>query len=379
VPSESPVTERPSQVCRRCVMDTSDPDIIFDADGICNRCSMHLAQMKRGLPSREEADRLLRTFVDRARQMGQGKPYDVVIGLSGGVDSSWVAVLVKSLGLRPIAVHLDNGWNTPEAVQNIECILRALKIDLVTEVVDWELFRDMHLSFLRASTPDAEIPTDHAIGAVLMDTAVRFGVKFIVNGSNLQTEGLLPPAWSRGYHDWKYIRSVFRTFAKREPVGFPHYDLAKHLYLKRVVRLTRVDILNWTDFDKEDAKRRLVSEYGWTDYGGKHHESIFTRFFQSVVLPRKFGFDKRRAHLTNLILAGRITREQALEELTQPPCSADLERRDRRFVLKKLGISDSEFDAIMATPPRTIFDYPSYERNLLYRFARRFYAALPTR
>jgi N-acetyl sugar amidotransferase len=360
-------------------MDLSDPDIVFNDHGVCQRCTQHLAAIAREIPSPADAEQVLGRFAEQARREGKGRPYDVVIGLSGGVDSSWVAVLVRSLGLRAVAVHLDNGWNTPEAVHNVEQLLRRLDLDLVTEVVDWELFRDMHLSFLRASTPDAEIPTDHAIGAALMNTAERFGVRNIVNGANLHTEGLLPPRWSRGYHDWRYIRSVFRQYVGREPVGFPHYGLMRHLYLKRMLRLRRIDILNWIPYDKDEAKRQLVAEYGWRDYGGKHHESVFTRFFQGVILPQKFGIDKRRAHLSNLILSGKMTRHDALQELLGPPCPEDVAARDRRFCIKKLGITEFEFDEIMAAPARTIFDYPSYERSWLFRAARRAHALFPGR
>jgi N-acetyl sugar amidotransferase len=354
-------------------MDTSDPEIEFDANGLCHHCRGHRARLAKFRLQGAAGEAALEQLVRDCRRVGRGKPYDCVIGISGGVDSSYTAYKVKSLGLRPIAVHLDNGWDTVEAVTNIQRVLTALEIDLHTVVLDWPEFRDLQLAFLQASTPDSEIPTDHAIGAVMLHTAAKFGLRHVIAGQNLQSEGLGPPAWSQGYHDWLYIRSVHQRFGHVPLRTYPHYGVLEHVFLKVVRGIRRVDFLNWLPYDKEQAKQLLVERFGWQSYGGKHHESVYTRFFQSYILPVKFGYDKRRAHLSTLISSGLMTREQALEEIAKPPCSAQQLAADRLFVIKKLGLTEAQFDAIMALPRKTIFDYPSYERSRLYHFLKGHY------
>ncbi len=202
------------RICARCVMDTSDPDIQFDANGVCNHCHAYDAAVASRVFTGDEARRLLDELVDRIRKQGAGKSYDCVIGVSGGVDSTFVAYKVKQLGLRPLAVHLDNGWDSELAVKNIENTLKRLNIDLYTRVLDWEEFKDLQLAFLRASTPDSEIPTDHAIVSELYKTAARIGVKYIVAGVNVRTESHLPAAWSTGHLDWRYIRGLHDRFGR---------------------------------------------------------------------------------------------------------------------------------------------------------------------
>jgi N-acetyl sugar amidotransferase len=294
------------------------------------------------------------------KRAGRGKPYDCLIGVSGGVDSTYVAYLVKKMGLRPLAVHMDNGWDSELAVKNIEETLKRLGIDLHTEVLDWEEFKSLQVAFLKASTPDSEIPSDHAIWAVLGDMADRLKVKYIISGFNVRTETHLPRAWSQGHFDWKYIRSVNQQFGRGRLKTFPHIGFLT--YYRRLLTQRRVDILNYIDYNKAEAMKILEQELGWRYYGGKHYESIYTRFYQGYILPTKFGYDKRRSHLSSLVCSGEMTREAALKELDKPTYQPSMQEEDREYVVKKLGLTDEEFEAILNAPKKSFWDYPSYGR-----------------
>ena len=356
--------------CVYCVMDTTDPDITFDASGRCNHCRNYEARAREVLPSPEARARALQEIVDTVRRDGRGKAYDCIIGVSGGVDSTYTAYQAVKIGLRPLAVHLDNGWNSEQAVRNIERTLRTLQVDLHTHVLDWDEFRDLQVAFLRASTPDGEIPTDHAIMAVLYREAARRGIRYILDGRNLTTEGILAPAWSQGHGDWKYIRSVQERFGTRRLEHFPHYGIAELAYYTMVRRLRTVSVLNYVPYVKAEVMRTIASELGWEYYGGKHYESVYTRFFQGYILPEKFGIDKRKAHLSTLVCSGQITRDGALDELRTPVYPAGLLDQDRRFVLKKLELTEEQFAGIMALPRKSFWDYPSYRRHPVFRSRR---------
>lgn len=361
-------------ICSRCIMDTSDPGIAFDGDGVCNRCREFEVAYAAQVPSPETRSRKLDALVAQIKNEGRGHDYDCVIGVSGGVDSTYTAWLVKQLGLRPLAVHMDNGWDSNLAVSNIENCLKALAIDLYTNVLDWDEFRDLQLAFLRASTPDSEIPTDHAILATVMDKANEIGVRHIIWGVNLGTEGLSIPTWSTGHYDWKYIHSVQRRFGRVRLKSFPHFSLLRLAYLRYVKRQKSVYILNYIDYQKERAEETIKRDLGYRPYAAKHHESIYTRFFQSYILPKKFGFDKRRLHLACLVVSGQMTRDAALEELKREVYTPEMLRSDKQFVVKKLGITENEFDDILSLPPKTFWDYSSYERSPAVRLYRRWRA-----
>ena len=351
------------RICSKTVMDNiSDPDIVFDENGVCNYYYDFSRRLKVRVPPDDQSKEALKKIVASIKRSGKGKDYDCIIGVSGGVDSTYTAWLVKSLGLRPLAVHLDNGWDSELAVKNIENILEKLGIDLYTEVLDWEMFRDLQLSFLKASTPDGEIPTDHVILAVLYKLAVKFKVKYIISGMNFRSEGMLPPTWGRGYLDWRYIKSVQKKFGSQSLKSFPRLSIMRLLYLTLIRRIHNVSLLNYVRFNRKEAVRLIQDELGWKDYGGKHHESVYTRLYQAYILPKKFGIDKRKAHLTCLMIStGEITREQALEELKAPAADPKLMSEDKDYLLKKLGISQTEFDRIMSDPIKTINDYPNFQ------------------
>lgn len=363
------MTTREYQICTRCVMDTSDPEIGFDEQGVCSHCHHRDEMIAKHVLTGEAGRRKLEEVVEEVRRSGRGKPYDCVIGVSGGVDSTYLAWQVKQMGLRPLAVHLDNGWDSELAVKNIENTVRMLGVDLHTHVLDWDEFKDLQLAFLRSSTPDSEIPTDHAIVAVLYQTARRHGIKYILSGQNLRTESHLPAAWSNGHVDYRYLKSIHRMFGTRPLRTFPYMTWWQaRLY---PVQNPRIDILNYMDYVKADALKVLQEQLGWKYYGGKHYESIYTRFYQGYILPVKFGFDKRRMHFSSLVCAGEMTREQALEELKGAPYPPELQREDREFVVKKFGLTDAEFQAIMDLPPKEFWDYPSYLRIFTHPAYRR--------
>jgi N-acetyl sugar amidotransferase len=357
---------RPYQVCARCIMDTSDADIEFDERGNCNHCTRAERLLATRMPAFKTGSYRLERIVERIKAAGRGAPYDCIVGVSGGVDSTYVAYTVRQLGLRPLAVHFDNGWDSELAVQNIEQVLRTLGVELYTHVVDWEEFRDLQLSFLRASVPDAEIPTDHAIWALLYQMAAKFRVRYIISGTNLNTESILPRSWTYYVTDWKYIRDIHRRYGHLPLGTYPHASLPRFVYWVLGQRIRTVSLLNSIDYDKRAAVETLERELGYRRYGDKHHESIYTRFFQSYILPVKFGIDKRRAHFSSLIVSGQLTRDDALRCIAEPIASPQLIREDLAYVTKKLGLTPAEFDRLMAEPPRTYADFKNdarlYER-----------------
>ncbi|MBI4395889.1 MAG: N-acetyl sugar amidotransferase [Elusimicrobia bacterium] len=367
------------RVCSTCVMDTTDPEIEFDDQGSCSHCRNAERMLKTAdpycLPAAEKALRFA-SLAEAIRRDGKRKRYDCVIGVSGGVDSSYAAYVVKKAGLRPLAVHLDNGWDSELAVMNVESFLKKLDIDLSTFVIDWNEFKDLQLSFLKASTPDSEIPSDHAIISILYRTAAKWGVRYILGGTNLSTESILPRRWSHGHADWKYIRSVHGLFGRAKLKTFPHMTLLQEIFYRRVIGIQWISILDYCDYVKRDAMRVLGEELGWRDYGGKHHESLYTRFYQAHILPAKFGFDKRKAHLSSLIVSGQITRERALEELQKPLYEPALLKEHTEYFIGKLGISEQIYKEIMQAPPKRFGDYPSYERSWYFQFLRKAYGVV---
>ena len=365
------------QICTKCVMDTTDPDITFDEKGICNHCHTRDQQIAMNIISGEEGVKKAESIVKKIKNDGINREYDCVIGVSGGVDSTFVAYKVVQFGLRPLAVHLDNGWDSELAVKNIENICRKLNIDLHTIVLNWNEFKDLQLSFLKAATPDSEIPSDHAIVTSLLHTARKKRIRHIITGYNLKTETHIPPSWSQGYFDWGYIKNIHGQFGSVPLKSFPHLgfiDFVSHSYRKKFV-----NILNYLDYSKKESMPILERELDWQYYGGKHYESIYTRWYQGYWLPTKFGYDKRRSHFSSLICSGEMTRDVALEELNQPTYPSDLQREDTAYVLKKLDITREEMDELLGLPIKSYWDYSPYARyfsTTAYRSLRTIYRAV---
>jgi N-acetyl sugar amidotransferase len=357
-------------------MDTSDPEITFNNGGICSHCQSYEEKKRAFVVPQDVREKKLEHIVEFCKKKGTGKPYDCIIGVSGGVDSTYVAYLVKSMGLRPLAVHLDNGWNSELAVSNIKNVLAKLGIELHTHVLDWEEFKSLQLAFLRASTPDSEIPSDHAIVALMRKMAAKYDVP-VVWGVNFSSEAILPRTWSQGHMDWGYIKRVNRLFGTMKLSNYPHYSVWRLMFYQRIKMQKTFDILNYVNYDKETVKAILMKDLGWRDYGGKHHESIYTRIFQTYILPVKFGYDKRRAHYSSLILAGQMLRQDALEILKEPLFDEDKIDEDIEYLTKKLGISKTEFNTILKAETKIYEDYSpvisGYIRKLEYYFFETIY------
>lgn len=353
--------ERIYQQCQRCVMDTTDPRIEFDQQGICNHCRSFEAALKALDVSPEEKQQRLERLVAEIRQAGRGKPYDCVIGVSGGMDSTYLAYTIKKLGLQPIAVHLDNGWNTELAESNIRSTLEKLNIKGEILTADWEEFKELQLAFLKASVSDIEIPTDHAIHAVLFQTAERYRLQYILLGVNLATEGILPSSWTYGVKDWTYIREVAERYGAQPLKTFPHFSFSQLMFYQKIRRIRVINFLDYIPYNKAEAMQTLERELGWRPYHGKHYESIYTRFVQGYILPQKFNIDKRKAHFSTLILSGQMTREEALQELKKPPMDTATLKEDMEYVLQKLGLSEAEFQEIMRQPVQTYQNFHTYK------------------
>lgn len=350
------------QMCVRTVMDTTDPDIWFDENGV----SSHALNYDRYIAplvdaaNRGEREPELDTWVEKIKKAGRNKPYDCVIGVSGGVDSTYLIYRAVQLGLRPLAVHFDSGWNSELAVKNIENIVAKLNLDLVTEVVDWREMRDLQLSFFKASVPNCDIPTDHAFPAVAFRQAAKYGIKYILSGTNYATESILPIAWGYDNSDPKHVKGIQKTFGSAPLRTYPTMGLFKRqIWYGGLHAIRTLHFLDYMPYNKAEAKEAITRDLGWRDYGGKHHESVFTRYFQGYYLPTKFGFDKRLAHDSSLILSGQMTRDEALEALKEPPYDQSLRAEDHEFIAKKLGIAPEELDRIIASPPKSHYDYPN--------------------
>jgi N-acetyl sugar amidotransferase len=342
-------------------MDDSDPLITFDENGVCN----HVLAARKRLASEcfrgEDGNRRLAEIVAQIKSEGRGKPYDCVVGLSGGVDSAYVIWRAIELGLRPLAVHLDNGWNSEIAVRNIERILRQLDVDLYTYVVDWEEIKDLQRAFFLASVANVEVISDHAIGAIMFKEAARRNIRFILNGSNVETESIMPDAWGYDARDARHIVGIHRRFGKLKKLkSYPLLTAPEFLWYVFGHRIRYIPLLNYGPYDKKKVMRWLQEQFGWVPYDRKHGESRFTRFFQEYYLPEKFHFDKRKAHFSSLIVAGQMTRDEAFAELNKPLYRPDERLIDIEYVTKKLGFSEHEWEQIMSTP---MADYRAYPNN----------------
>jgi N-acetyl sugar amidotransferase len=348
-------------------MDTSDPEISFDDDGVCNHCcTFRNATVHSWFPN-DEGARRLEARVAQIKEESAGKEYDCILGLSGGVDSSYLALKVRDLGLRPLVVHVDAGWNSETAVSNIEQVVRHCRFTLHTHVMDWDEMADLQLAYLRAGVANQDVPQDHAFFANLYQFAIKNGIRTVLSGGNIATESVFPEAWHGSAMDAVNLKAIHRKWGSRplrhyRTISFSAYYLVYPL-LKRLQVLRP---LNFMPYSRANAIQELEASCGWRSYGRKHGESLFTRFFQNHFLPVKFGYDKRRPHFSSMILSGQMTREDAVSELDLPLYSADELKADREFFCKKLGITEARLDELMAAPNGHYSDYPNWDT----RYAR---------
>lgn len=339
---------RPYQQCSFSVLDTiADPNITFDENGVCHYYQQYKSQEKAHVHNGVEGQERLKQLIDEVKKQGKGKKYDCIAGVSGGVDSSYLVYQAIKWGLRPLIVHFDNGWNSELAVQNIQNLLDKLGVELYTYVVNWNEFRDIQKSYFKASVVDIEVPTDHAISGTLLRLAYENDVKFMLSGNNVVTEAILPSHWIFNKNDHVNLKAIHKNYGTVQLKTFPIYSTWEKIYYQRRKKIKTIKPLNLVEFNKDEAKKLLINKLGWRDYGGKHYESIFTKFYQAYVLPKKFNIDKRKAHLSNLIFSGQITKQEALKELEQPLYEERELMVEKDYVLKKLGFTNQEFEEIM--------------------------------
>lgn len=363
------------QICNRCVMDTSDPEIHFDDKGNCNHCNDYFENISKKIYKGQQSDKELELLVNKIKISSSGNEFDCVIGLSGGVDSCYAAYIMHKLGLRAVAVHLDNGWNSEIAEHNIKKLIEHTGFKYEKFTLDAEEFRDLQLAFLKSSVSDLEIPTDTAIPAVLHLIADKYKVKFIVSGGNFATEGILPKAWGYNAKDDKFLHAIQKRFGTLKLMKFPSFGYKKEIYYKFIKRISFVYLLNYVPYIKAEARKVLENETGWQYYGGKHYESVYTGFLQYYILPEKFGIDYRRATFSNMICSGQMSREEALEKLKNKAYTEEKLLADKKVIAEKLEISINELDRLINLPPKSYKDYPNSEKflNLTYNIYRKLF------
>ena len=352
-------TERSYQRCSRCVMDTTDSKITFDENGVCDHCRNFDTHIKPYWKSKENDFEGLERLAAQIRKAGKGREYDCILGLSGGADSSYLAYIAKEvMHLRPLAFVVDTGWNLNVAVENIEKIVKGLDLDMYTEVINWKEMADFQLSFFKASISSQDFPQDHAIFAGLYNYATKHHIKYVLTGSNNATEFIRPPLEWIYMNDLRMALDIHNKFGKVELKTFPLCNIWKYrIWYRYFLGMRRRYPLDYIVYDKAEAEELLHEKYGWTKYANKHYENVFTRFFEGYYLPYKFGFDTRKNVLSNEILAGTMTREEALEILKQPPYDPDQAELDKVYIAKKLGVTTEEFQRIIDQPRKTPSDY----------------------
>jgi N-acetyl sugar amidotransferase len=354
--------------CSISVMDNiADPNITFDEKGICNYYYEYQQLANQNLFKGKEGETKLEALIEKIREEGKGKKYDCVTGISGGVDSSYLVLMAKKWGLRPLIVHFDNGWNSEIAVSNINNIIKNTGFDLYTIVVDWEEFRDLQMAYIKASVVDIEVPTDHAIGGTLQNLAAKYDVKYILSGNNIVTEAILPPSWVYNKADYVNLVNIHKKYGTIPFKTYPLFGF-KAQYVQGLGKgIQTVKPLNYIDYNKAVAKQTITKELEWRDYGGKHYESVFTKFYQAHILPYKFHIDKRKPHLSTLIFSGQINKEEALKELEMPLYDPKELATEKEYVIKKFGLTAAEFEQLMKAP-RVEHSAFGHQQHLFERF-----------
>ena len=356
------------KTCKNCIYDETIPHIEFNDGGVCNYCERDV-ELNKEYPAGEKGGKILNDFIDQIKKDGKRKKYDVVVGVSGGCDSSFLLHLAVKVGLRPLAVHFDNTWNSKIAVENIERMISALDVDLYTHVVDNKEYNDLVRSFFLASVPDLDSGTDLGIGATLYKAAEKYGIKWIWNGHSFRTEGISPQGWF--YQDAKYVRSIHKLFGQGKLTSLPLMDFWPWMRQLLIKRIKRIRPLYYMDYDKEDTKDFLHKEYGWEWYGGHHMENRSAYFVNNFYLPNKFGIDLRKCEYSALIRSGQMSRKMAMIEMSK---EKEMDNSLITEMKKRLDLTDSQFEELMNGEKRDYTHYPTYKR--LFEKLRPFFYVL---
>lgn len=352
------------QICSNCVMDTSDSRILFDSNGVCDHCNDFINNIKPHWHTGESGRDQLQRIVEKIKKEGKGKEFDCILGLSGGVDSSYMLHLaVNEFGLRPLVFHVDGGWNSELAVHNIQMLVDKLGLDLYTEVINWEEMRDFQLAFFKSGVPHIDIPQDHAFVSTLYNFAYKYKIKYILNGGNISTECVRNPMEYLYYGtDMAQINDIIRKFGTIEMKTYPFSSVLRHkVYLRYFKGVQVIKALNYMPYIKNDALELLAREYGWKPYPQKHFESRFTKFFEGYWLPERFGFDTRRVQFSSLILTGQMTRSEALEKLKVPAYNPETIDEEFNYIATKLGIGSDELRCYFNMPKKFYWNYKNSE------------------
>jgi N-acetyl sugar amidotransferase len=353
-----------NNICTNCVMDTSDSAIVFDENGVCDHCNTFKNHTQPNWHTGEQGKQELNVLVAKIKEEGKGKDFDCIIGMSGGIDSSYLTYIAKEqLGLRPLVFHVDAGWNSQEAVNNIEKLVDQLDLDLYTEVINWEEMKDLQLAFFKSGVPHIDSPQDHSFFAMMYKFAEEYGVKYILTGGNLSTECVRNPIeWMYYQSDSVQLRDIHNKFGSRSLANFPLTNILKHkVYLPYVKGIKVVRPLDKISYIKQEAIDLLVEEFGWQPYPQKHFESRFTKFYEGYWLPTRFGYDTRRVQYSSLILTEQMSRDEALDKLSTPAYDEGMIEHDFEYVATKLGISVEDLQSHMDLPKKSYKDYRSQE------------------
>lgn len=363
------ISERQYKICSSCVMDTSDPGIYFDSDGVCNHCK-NFYEVQQFLFYPHKGDHDLEKLITEMKRQGTGNKYDCILGLSGGVDSSYLALKLNEWGIRPLVVHVDAGWNTEVAISNIEKVVNYCNFDLYTHVVNWDEMRDLQVSYLKSGVSNQDVPQDHAFFASIYHFAIKNNIRFICSGGNLATESVFPEMWHHEAMDAINLHSIHKRFGMRKLRDYQTISFFQLYFLYPLIyKMRTVRPLNYIKYNKQIAVDELIKTIDWKPYGRKHGESTFTKFFQNYYLPEKFGIDKRRIHLSSLILNGELSRDEAISQLKEPLYLNTELDSDRIFFCKKLKITNSEFDELMNIPNMLYSEYRSWDNY--YKFIKK--------
>jgi len=355
-------------ICTNCVMDSTDSKIIFDKDGICDHCNTFYNKILPNWHTDEKGRKVLNQIIDKIKKEGKGKNFNCILGISGGIDSSFLTYVVKEeLGLNPLIFHVDAGWNSQIAVNNIERLVDGLSLDLYTEVINWEEIKDLQLAFFKSGVPHIDVPQDHAFFANMYKFASKHKIKYILTGGNYSTECVRNPIeWMYYQSDSIQLKDIHKKFGQKPLKSYPVTNILWHkVYLPYIKGIKLIRPLDYIPYNKEDAMQLLVDKFGWQKYPQKHFESRFTKFYESYWLPKRFGFDTRKVQYSSLILTEQMTRDEAIKELKEPAYDPETIHQDFEYVANKLDISTEELQLYMDSPKKNYKDYKS--QDFIYR------------